>query len=562
MKNVFTHIYNKCKQFTNRIYYTCTNNQLLLHYASLINAISNLERFVNTKVRNEEPFITLISSNTLFKSIVFMYSFFSGTKLLMISPKFTISEITNTLLSKRNVNILLIDKEILSAIEKVEVEEGIDILQFFSCVETTAKMLEVLLQLKEPSQDLSLTKVSRKGRVRHLLSESIQPSVSILSPGTMSESYITNVPYKLLGKSILALSHFMGLKPSDKVSVIADFEFYPGLYTILGLLTGIHFIVPETDKDVNSGEELTEIFNRSNHKPTVLFISSYNFKKIWDSIILKVYSKKFIFMLSKYRLTSWIVNCIIRQEIVRIFGKDMRKVHILNEELGFYPLDVLKKSKIMFTSSYGFLEEGNFLAFKDPEVFKHKDFIYKPGGTLLKDSEVLFNKVAINMEKGFVSASNLSVGEICLVEDENNFLSQTILSGDVGMFIPNVPNQGDRKFLYVYGRSNRHKEDGQFVQEEPSMDLIEKSIKDTWLIRDCFLQRHWVSRHECGYKLFFEIREDLLDSKQISWQKVENTIAALVVEFCKNSSIKITHYAIIRFNGIRNIAGKLQYYNM
>lgn len=559
MRNVLTYICNKCKQHTNRVYYTITNNTLMLHYAMLFSAASNLDRFVNSKVRNDEPFIAIVSSNILFKSIVFLYCFLTGTKLIMISPKFAISEIVNTLLSKRNINILFVDKEVLSEIENLEVKEGVNIIEFFNYVGTTLKMTEILLESDNNIEQYRnpLASISKKGRVKNLLDT---PSVSILSPGTTSESCITNIPYKLLGQSMADLSYFMGLKSTDKVSVIADFEFYPGVYTILGLLNGIHFVLPEKDTDLSSGEELMEMISKSNHRPNVVFISSNNFKKVWDSILLKVHSKRCVFTLAKYWLTKWIVTCLIHKELYNIFGKQIQKVHILNEELGFYVLDMLKTSKIMFSSSYGFLEQGNFLAFKDPEVFGHKDYIYKPGGTLIKgvgfDDETI-DKVVINKEEEFTTTANLSVGEICAVVEESEHIVKTIKSTDIGLLIPNIPNQGDRKYLYVYGRKSRHLN----TTHIQSLDLIERSIKDTWIIRDCFLQPY-CDGPDWKYKFVVEVREVLLDSKQVSWKEVEDTVRSLAEDFNKNSAIKLTHYAILKFDGMRNVAGKLQYYNM
>jgi hypothetical protein len=413
-------------------------------------------------------------------------------------------------------------------------------------------MLEILLEYG--TTDSTLGTIGRKGRTQYLLNNI--PSVGVLSPGTASESSITNLSYKLLGKSMVDATYFMGLKPGDKVSVIADFEFYPGIYTILGLLNGIQFILPETDDNM-TGEEIKEMLRFSNHKPNIIFISSNNFKSVWDNVMSKVYAQRFMLTLAKYWLTKWIVDLKIRRELYSTFGKSVRKVHILNEELGFSVLETLAKvpsKKFMVSSSYGFLEQGNFLAFKDPEVFKHNNFIRKPGGTILKDSEP---SLVIDKEHGFTSSTKLSVGEIGIVDAVTDHIIRIIRSGDVGLFIENISNQGSRKFLYVYGRDTRHNE----VKDVPSLDLIEKSIKDTWLVRDCFLQREYIDEKYI-HKLYVEIRVDLIDSKLTRWQEIEDTISILAKELDKHSDIKISHYAILSFNGMRNVVGKLKYYAM
>jgi len=563
MKNVFAHVLNKCKHHTNRMFYTSTNNNLILHFKTLYGALTALDKYITNKLKNVDPFndakIVVISENILFKSILFLYCFLTGSKLLMISPKFSLDEIVNSILSRRDINVLFVDKEILSAIEQLEELEGINILQFFGNIETIMKMLEIMGEQKyvKNSQFINLFK-----RGRTILTNDPNRSVSILSPGTSTSSGIVNIPYRLLGKSMVALSHFMGLKITDKVSVIADMEFYPGVYNILGLLNGTQYILAETDATLTSGEELKEMFNNSEHKPTVLFISSNNFKVIWDTILFNVLSNKIWFAFSKWYLTKPIVTFRLNAELRSIVGEQVTKIHILNEELGCNVLDILKHSKIMFSSSYGFLEEGNFLAFKDPELFSHKEFIYKSGGTLLKTTNELYDKIYIDGSKGngFITSTNLTVGEVCL--EEHNRL---IRSEDLGMFIKNVPNQGDRHYLFIYGKKRRHEDDLREITEPwlTSLDLFEKTLKDNWLIRDCFLQRNWDKDYKNPvYNLYVEIREDLLDSRHMTWDNVREIIHTMATELDKTSMIRLSNFAILKFNGMRNVVDKLQYYTL
>jgi hypothetical protein len=311
----------------------------------------------------------------------------------------------------------------------------------------------------------------------------------------------------------------------------------------------------KTDEELYSGKELTEEIRISNNKPNVVFISSNNFKKIWDNVLLEVYSNKFFFTLSKYWLTKWILNKIICSKIQKTFGDQVKKIHILNEELGFYVLDILKHSRIMFSSSYGFLEQGNFLAFKDPELFHHKDFIYKPGGTLLKDNDFLFKEVFIDEYNSSKTTTGIIIGEACVKEEISTGIVKSISSGDLGMMISNIPNQGDRKYLYIYGRKFRDP-----LSHKVSLDLVERFLKDTLLIRDCFLRKHVYNSDVVKYELFIELREDLFDIKHISWKDVQFTIKDIVNKLQDSAGIEIESYAILKFNGMRNIAGKLQYY--
>ena len=542
MTNFFTYLSNKCKQYTHRMFYIAMNNTSILHYGTLYCSLLALDQFIIKKIGTKEPYIVLISNNILFKSIIFIYCFITGTKLVMISPKFPTSEIFSTILSKRGVNFLLIDNEILLKIKDTEREEGINILQFFKHVETTLKMLEILLEPVDGEGIISLKLLFKKGNRKRLTDK---PFVSILSPGTTSQSSIVNVPYRTFGKSVSDLSYFMGLKSGDKVSVIANFELYPMVYTILGLLNGTSFVQLEKDGETISSNELKESISTTNNKPNVFFISTDNFRYIWDGILSNVYSKKFLYYISKYNFLLFIVNYFIRREVRNTFGKQATKVHILNEELGYNILDILKCSKIMFSSSYGFLEQGNFLAFKDPSMLKDKNFMLKPGGSILKDTNVTIENLIFEGMK-----SEMQIGDICIPESER---SPFIPSDDIGFFVPNISAQGDRKYLYVTNRKKR-------VLSDPlnSLSLLERSMKDTFLIRDCFIRE--VSSGQ--YEVFLEPREELLDTIGMTWEEYYNTIQKYLSKFKDTTSINISSFAILNFNGMRNIAGKLQYYIM
>jgi len=539
-----TYLSNKCKQYAHRIFYILMNNTSILHFTTFIGSLSSLDQFITKTLNGKLPFIVLISNNILFKTIVFTYCFMTGNKLVMISPKFPISEVLSTILSRRGVNLLLVDREILLKIKDAEKEEGINILQFFTHVETTLKMLEILLEAKDTASDNDgkvLRYLTQKSRARKILTT---PLVSILSPGTTSVPSITNVPYDTFGKSTLDLSYFMGLKPGDKVSVIANFELFPTIYTILGLLNGTSYVQLEKDDEISSHTELKELLNRSNHKPNVFFISTNNFRNVWDSILSDVYSKKCIYFLSKFSLVSPIVNYFIRKELRNTFGKQTTKIHILNEELGFSIWNVLKCSKIMFSASYGFLEQGNFLAFKDPSMFRNKDFMLKPGGSILKDTKVdIHNLIFEGMKQ------EMKIGDIYIPENET---TTAIRSGDIGFFVPNTPEQGDRKYLYIYDKNFRN--DAKVLR---SLDLLERTMKDTFLIRDCFIRRVGDN-----YEVFIEPREELIDTVGMSWEEYHTAIKKYLEKFKDNTNLHITRFAILKFKGMRNVAGKLQYYAM
>jgi hypothetical protein len=498
------------------------------------------------RLKLEEPRFAVISDNLFLKVIIFIYSLFTNSRLFLISPKFHISEIIHALLSIRNLNILIADTKIINSIKLYEEDEGIDILSFFKVVLYTNHLSDVLnADISTNKNDVSDFRVIRKlSTFKKLIYEKAY-QVSILSPGTTSFPSIVNLLYSTLCKTAFTVGFFTGLKPGQKVSIIADFEEHPALFTILGLITGVTQVQLTEDNEITSAKELKSSISSNSFKINQLFISSTNFKILWNDVISNVYSNKFWYFLSNFKLTKWIVNYVLKRKIENVFNK-IKKVHILNEELGTYPLTILRKSKkIMFTSSYGFLEQGNFLAFKDPILFRHPKYSLLSGGTLLKDtSDHIFTTLIKSYNKDDINVVN----EIYSFDQIGRLLS----SEDIGKLIENSKEQGDRHFLNVLGRKERNTNYSDITLEE-----IEKVFKDSILIKDCIIIKKGTVFH-----MFIEARIDVLDSNGISFALFNNTIRTMLYTFYDKTKIDISNFAIIPFDGIRNIAGKIQYYNM
>lgn len=553
MKQYLNTIRNKWRQYYNRVFLSDSNNNQIW-YKHLMLYILNLDSLFNKKLKFEQPFIVVVSDNLLMKILLFMYSFITNSDLVLISPKFSTAAIVNAIISRRGTNVLIIDKSIEGKIILMEQEEGINILKYFKYVDTTNSLVEKLMNDNEcEEEEIHLNRLYRKG-LRNVYSDVANcpiSKLSILSPGTVNEPCFVNVPYEILFKSMQMMSYFLGLKAGDKITVIADFEFFPNVFTILGFLNGLHIVQPI--EDIQSAEDFVDQFRNCNSKQSIVIITSQKFKLIWDSILLSVHNNRLVFKLSKCRLLSWIPTCLILRKLSRVFGKTVINVHILNEELGVYCLNTLKHSRIWFTSSYGYLEQGNFLAFKDPSLFKNKNFYCKPGGSVLKESDELFKRVRVE-EDLFINCKigNNYVGEIVAEANTVNGL-RVMKSEDLGMEIPNIESQGSRKYIYVLGRKNRYSTSSEAV----NLDLIEKMIKDTLLIKDCFL-----IKVGGGYRLYIEPREKLFDVHHIEWNELVAAVNVLIKDLKDNKSIKIIGSAILRFDGFRNIAGKLQYYTL
>ena len=553
MKKILNLIINRLKQRKNYLFFTSVNLDKHITYKHLMYYMRNLHILCDDKLPNIPISIVLASNSILLKMITFCYCFLAHVDLTLISMKLPIDAIANSILFAREANILIIDKRLESKLKEYEDEKKVSILENFKVVKADSILLIDISSFSITSEP-SLNRLLNKG-INNVIRKCNQPGkVSILSPGTSKEPSIINVLYETFIKSIHVMSYFMGLKAGDRVAVIAPFEFFPSIFTLLGLLNGVHYLQPE--EDIQSAEDYIDQFSSSVMKPEIVIISSYHFKLIWDSILLKVYGNKLMFRLSKTKLFNWVVKNAILREISNTFGKTVKKVHILNEELGTWCLDILRHSKIMFTSSYGFLEQGNFLAFKNPELFRHKDYFNKPGGTVLKEAPEYFERVGINKEDWILTQkdSNQVVGELIVNTmsdlDPRTFGKRLAKSGDWVVEIKNIESQGDRKYIRILGRKSRNE-----INVKMSIDMAEKTMKDTILIRDCLLVKRGDTHH-----LYVEPRKDVMNIHGIHSTELDGLILFLIKEVNKHAFINITGYALLPFDRMRNAAGKLEYY--
>jgi len=190
-------------------------------------------------------------------------------------------------------------------------------------------------------------------------------------------------------------------------------------------------------------------------------------------------------------------------------------------------------------------------------LFKNKKYYSKPGGTVLKDSDEVFDKVYVE-ENTFTDCKigGNYVGEV-VVESVLDGKRRIMKSEDLAMEIPNVETQGSRKYLYIIGRKNRYPA----RIADMNFDLVEKSLKDSLLIRDCFMTKTIDKDHKDCYMLYVEPREEIFDVLNINLEELKSAVELLIKEL-KDKSVNVVAYAIMRFDGMRNVAGKLQYYTI
>jgi hypothetical protein len=547
MKRFLDLLKNRWQQYMARVFFVDTNNNHVW-YKTILLYILSLDILFEKRLKFERPSIVMVSDSLLMKSVVFVYSFLTNIDLTLISPKFTLSEICNAINSRRHANVLFLDIGIESKIKEYEKEEGINVLSYYKIVVTTARLTEMIEDSSKTIDEARLNKLYRVGVHNINNPGGYIPRLSVLSPGTSAQSTFTNVPYEILAKSVLIMSYFMGLKKDDIVSVVGDFEFFPNIFTLLGFFTGLMFVQPV--HDIESAEDFVDQMKNCKTRPSIVVITSAKFKLIWDSIILNVYGNRLYFFMSTIRFLDWIPRRAVLRQLRTTFGKSVQRIHILNEELGFSCLEMLRHSKLGISSSYGYLEQGNFLAFKDPQTFRNRKFFDKPGGSVLLDSPEVFDYVGVDKDYWVkeIAHKNGTMGEV-VVKTKINGEDWVMKSGDMVVESTNTPNQGKRIYLHVLGRKSRITDDWQV-----SLDTAERCIKDTIFVRDCF----FIKTRE-GYRFYIEPRDNLLDIHRLGWDEVENS-AKLLVKRLKDKKINVIGYAVLRFSAFRNVVGKLQYW--
>lgn len=543
---IINSILAKWKGYNKKVFLSDTGNNYVW-YSNLMLLVIRFDAMLTAKLKSREPKIVVVSKNNLCKIIILLYSLLTKTSVTFISPKHRISLILSSMSIRSTYNVLIIDSDVIARLRKVETEEDIGVIGKFAFLETSLLLLDKLSNNIEDHcvSDAPNSIISTKlNEINKLASKNLEkvdvPILSVLTPGTTSESGFVNIDFDTIQSNYVAMLMLLEIKEDDTIAIVADFESYPLIYTLMNFIKGTRLIISE--KEIESAEDYVEEFSKANVKPTTVMISSDKFKLIWDSIMIKVYSNKVYFALSKFMLLNWIPDIIVRKTIRKTFGKRVKRIHILNEELGFYCLGILKRSKISFTSSYGIIEQGNFFAYKNAYDFKNKETIHMPGGRIVNNVSLL-NSSKIKTEK-----DEKIIGEIVMeLANTDNDMTK-IVTDDLGMLL----NIGNSKYLYVFGRSSRH-----FLPyDKYSFDLTERILKDQILTRDCAIQKI----NSTEYNLIIEPREELLNSKFIGEDEFNQAVQNWASDFEELSGIKISNYAVTRFNTFKNIAGKLEYY--
>lgn len=513
------------------------SNMRWMNYKSIVKMIDYFDYKINHVCGKEHINIAVVSTDVFLKSIVFLYGLFTQSRIVFISPKFTLNEIIGNLLSTGcNINVLITDMNIIRDIKRLEIEDDIGVLNFIPHILYSQEILdELYVHVSDlPEKDInaykSLKRLIRKS-IDQLIGIKDESYFTFLSPGTDSHPSFINIYSQTLIETALRIRYFFNFKQNTTVSIVANFESYPVLFTILGFITGIKYInVSETIYDV---EEFKTTLKKNKVNIHTLFISSNEFKKIWDYIMEKVFMRKIYFFFNKFKITRFITNWAIQREISNTFSY-VRNVHILNETLGVFALKHLGRSKIMFSSSYGFMEQGNFLAFKDPILFKHEHYYDKPGGTILKTCSGINNAPEIGSNNSLLLQSN----------------DMTIIPGDICSFISNINSQGDRPYLLFHDRDIRVLD-----ISDTSISMLEKLLKDDIIIRDCY-----IVKNNNSYSFYFEVRENLLDLYGISYESLNNTIRSSLSKLSGKINLSTIGHAIINLNGMRNTAGTIKLY--
>jgi hypothetical protein len=542
----FNPILAKWKGYNKKVFLSDTGNNYVW-YSNLMLLVIRLDAMLKAKLKSKEPKIIVVSSDNLCKIIIFLYSLLTKTSTTFISPKHNISLIISSMSIRNSYNVLIIDADVITRLKHVERDEGIGIIGNFAFLETSLLLLEKLSNNIEEScvSDRSDNIISTKlNEINKLVNRNLEkvnvPILSVLSPGTTSESSFVNLDFDTLQSNYVTLSTLLEIKEDDVIAIVADFESYPTVFGLMNFIKGSRIIV--SNEEIKDAEDYIEEFKKTNVKPTMVMISSNKFKLIWDSIMVKVYSNKIYYALSKSILLSWISDIIVRKSLSKVFGKSVTRVHILNEELGFYCLDILKRSKISFTSSYGLIEQGNFFAYKNMHDFKDKETLRMPGGRIV-NSVSFINETEIQTE-----SDKKIIGEVVLELNKPVDSMSHIVTDDLGILLK-IKN---KNYLYVFGRASRH-----FLPyDKYSLDLTERILKDQILIRDCLLQK--VNTGE--YNLIIEPREELLNSKFIGEDEFNQAVRSWANDFESLSGMKILNYAIVRFDAFKNIANKLEFY--
>jgi hypothetical protein len=361
--------------------------------------------------------------------------------------------------------------------------------------------------------------------------------VYVLSPGSFDHEKYYFVSYETM---IRAMENYIDMdlryKPYslNNIIIIGRWEQLFAFYSIMPILMKpgeIKRLVFCNDGNI---EKMYNIFRDHGDSYKQVIISPYDMRKIWDHSLLEVNKRKFVFKLNEYNFFKSIIRYITAVKIEKFFTKKIRDVHIINDDMGTDVLDVLRTSKITFTSSYGTLEVANFIAYKHNALLQESEFGILSGGELPTKHELNFEIKSFP----FKEEGNFILRDIDGREVDSNDVCAVISLPD------------DKEFLAYFGKNSKLFFNDQ--SEKMYFDLFRKTFKDSLLIRDVLIYHK-----DSKIILLIEPRRWLLDMQHISFNQYTAFIKSFIAEISERFNITVGSYAVISFNAIKNNIGNI-----
>ena len=500
---------------------------LLYGYISILSVISTIVKKIMTeRFNNHTPRVLIATENILVSNAFLLYGLLTNTYIVIISSKTMRSykQISN-LINVSDINIVIYDASeywqsfFITLKHKVALIDSEYLLSNDRNKNFVTLSFGALLQVKEEDNPIGM---------------------SAMSSGSTSGEMLYHLPYDMVYEQMMNFTSFYKERTETTFAIIGKwnqlfgyFALFPLFYAHLGsyIKVGHRFYFYSEAQKLRD-----EISNFSFDFSIIMF--SNELRKIWDKVLLETNKNKLVFKLNKYGWVKRIINLFTARRLESFFRKRANSIHIVNDDLGKDVKDVLRISKIVFTSSYGTLETANFIAYKNNLLFTDSKYLNLSGGLLPSSNTNKYKYILYNEKES-------DEGILHLVSE-----NKVINTHDQCCFIDEVMYSETNEIFLCFLDKEEH-----CLSDIPMLSCgeeIRHGIRDSLLIKDIVIYKK-----NGNIYLLIEPRKELIDLQLISYLSFIEFAKELKEELNGFLPMPIKAHAVLHFNRFRTESGRL-----
>ena len=500
---------------------------LIYGYISILSVISTMiKKIVTERFAGSTPRVLLATENILVSNAFLLYGLLTNTYIVVISSKTmrSYNQISN-IINLSGINIVIYDASeywqsfFVTLKHKVALIDSEYLLANDKNINFVTLSFGEMLQVKEKDNPIGM---------------------SVMSSGSTSDEMLYHLPYDMVYEQMMNFTSFYKERTETTFAIIGKWNQLFGYFALFPLFyahTGSYIKVGHRFYFYSEAQKLrNEISNFTFEFSVIMF--SNELRKVWDHVLLEINKNKWVFKLNKYGWTKRILSFFTVRKLESFFHKRVKSIHIVNDDLGKDAKDVLKISKIEFTSSYGALETANFIAYKNNLLFTDSKYIMLSGGLLPSSTTNKYKYVLFNEDGGEEGILHLmSEDKTINTHDQCCYIDEVRYSETEEIFVCFLDKEGRSLSdmpAFSYGEEIRH------------------GMRDSLLIRDIIIYKK-----DNNIYLLIEPRRELIDLQLLPYSSFIAFAKEVKEDLNQFLPMPIKAHAVLNFNRFRTESGRI-----